>query len=441
MSAADPDNCSFCGEPASSSRHLVQGRDGAWICEGCVKFSSAMIQDAGGTDAVGVIPGDIERQKSLMLRTSASSRTDDTGTGEGTFGMRRAEVPKAAGGVVPGGAAADDRTEVKAKSPTPPPASAPGATTAAPPRQRTSARMEMPPIDTGTASAGFMVNVDGTIVSGERAAVSLFDRSFLYGDSVYETIRAYGGVAFALGEHLSRLYNSMRRLRITPNVERDTIEARIEGTLAAAKVRDAYIRVIVTRGSGSEFGLASSLDNPGPVYVMVRAYKAPPREWYEQGISAMIPVVRRVGRDALDPAIKSGNYLNSILAMIEAKEAGADDAILLNAAGMVTEATTSSLFAVIDGSVVTPPLSAGILDGITRRHLLAALREAGKPATELNLTEADLKRADELFITSTLKEVVPIRSLDGAPLNGATPGPVTQACAALLAKRIRKLTA
>ena len=435
--------CSFCGEPASSSRHLVEGRDGALICEGCLRFSSAMIQDAGGGSAVGVIPGDIERQKSLMLRTSASNRTETSQRSE-TIEVKKADVAK--GGVVPGVATDDDRTEVKANrgTPTPPPAppiqAAPALATV-PPRQRTSAKMEMPPLDTGTASAGFMVNVDGAIVPGERAAVSLFDRSFLYGDSVYETIRAYGGVPFALGEHLARLYNSMRRLRITPNVERDTIEARIEGTLAAAKVRDAYIRVIVSRGNGEEFGLASSLDNPGPVFVLVKAYKAPPREWYEQGISTMIPVVRRVGKEALDPAIKSGNYLNSILAMLEAKEAGADDAILLNAAGMVTEATTSSLFAVIDGSVVTPPLSAGILDGITRRHLLAALREAGKPATELNLTEADLKRADELFITSTLKEVVPIRTLDGAPTMGKSPGPVTQACATLLSKRIRKLTA
>lgn len=431
--SAKPEHCSFCGEPASSSRHLVEGRDGALICEGCLRFSSAMIEDAGGSNAVGVIPGDIERQKSLMLRTSASSRTE-TGL-------------VAKGGVVPGVATDDDRTEVKANrgTPTPPPAPVPvqvaPAIAAVPSRQRTSAKIEMPPLDTGTASAGFMVNVDGAIVPGERAAVSLFDRSFLYGDSVYETIRAYAGVPFALAEHLARLYNSMRRLRITPNVERDTIEARIEGTLAAANVRDAYIRVIVSRGSGQEFGLASSLDNPGPVFVLVKAYKAPPREWYEQGISTMIPVVRRVGKEALDPAIKSGNYLNSILAMIEAKEAGADDAILLNTAGMVTEATTSSLFAVIDGSVVTPPLSAGILDGITRRHLLTALREAGKPATELNLTEADLKRADELFITSTLKEVVPIRALDGAPLQVKAPGPVTQACAALLSKRIRKLTA
>lgn len=426
--SAETEHCSFCGEPVSSSRHLVEGRDGAWICEGCVKFSSAMIADAGGTNAVGVIPGDIERQKSLMLRTSASSRTT---TGE-TFEARRVDK-----GVVPGGGASDDRTEVKANrgTPTPPPVGA------VPPRPRTSAKMEMPPIDTGTASAGFMVNVDGTIVSGERAAVSLFDRSFLYGDSVYETLRAYGGVPFALGEHLARLYHSMRRLRLTPNVERDTIEARIEGTLAAAKVRDAYIRVIVTRGTGTDFGLASSLDNPGPVYVLVKAYKPPPAEWYENGISVMIPVVRRLGRDALDPSIKSGNYLNSILAMLEAKEAGADDAILLNSSGMVTEATTSSLFAVVDGTVVTPPLSAGILDGITRRHLLAALRETGQPAAELNLTAADLERASELFVTSTLKEVVPVRTLDGAPVKGPTPGPVTLACAALLSKRIRKLTA
>lgn len=435
--SAQPDKCSFCGEPASKARHLVEGRDGAWICESCVAFSSAMIEDAGG-GPVGVIPGDVERQKSLLLRTSASVESE-TRTGPGdTFEVRRA--PKA--GVVPGGGA-EDRTEVKAKpgTPAPAPAPAPASPAATQVRPRTSARIEMPPIDSGAASAGFMVNLDGSIYPGERAVVPLFDRGFLYGDSVYETLRAYGGVPFALGEHLARLYHSMRRLRITPNVERDTIEARIEGTLAAANVRDAYIRIIVTRGPGAEFGLASSLDSPGPVYVLVKAYKPPPREWYEQGIAAIIPETRRVSRAALDPAIKSGNYLNSILAMLEAKEAGADDAILLNEHGMVTEATTSSLFAVIDGVVVTPPLSAGILDGITRRHLLAALRDAGQPPAELNLTEADLKRATELFVTSTLKEVVAIRTLDGAPTGVPAPGPVTQACAALLSKRIRKLVA
>lgn len=430
--SAQPEKCSFCGEPATQARHLVEGRDGAWICDGCVAFSSAMIADAGG-GPIGVIPGDVERQKSLLLRTSASAF--ETRTDPEPYPVKKA---LADGGVVPGRGASEDRTEVKAKPGTPAPGPEPAATQV---RPRTAAKIEMPPIESGAASAGFMVNLDGSIYRGDRAVVPLFDRGFLYGDSVYETVRAYAGVPFALGEHLSRLYNSMRRLRITPNVERDTIEARVEGTLAAAHVRDAYIRIIVTRGPGTEFGLASSLENPGPVYVLVKAYKPPPREWYEQGISTIIPVTRRVSRESLDPAIKSGNYMNSILALLEAKEAGADDAILLNAQGMVTEATSSSLFAVIDGMVVTPPLSAGILDGITRRHLLAALREAGQPPAELNLTEADLKRATELFVTSTLKEVVPIRTIDGAPTKAPAPGPVTQACSALLSKRIRKLVA
>ena len=417
----DVRRCSFCGEAATKARHLVSGVDEAWICDGCVAFSSAMIQ--GVETGAGVIPGDIDRQRSLLLRTVAhppggaapgSGADDDEGTTR--------EMPRA--GVVPGEQLRDDATQVKARHQE---------------RPRTGGRIEMPPpLDSG-AGVGFMANVDGAIVPGERALVPLFDRSFLYGDSVYETIRAYGGRCFALDEHLDRLYASMRRLRLTPNVEREAIEARIEGTLAAAKVRDAYIRVVVTRGTGTEFGLASSLENPGPVYVMVRAFKPPPREWAERGMAVIIPVVKRVPREALDPAIKSGNYLNSILAMLEVKEAGADDAILLNPQGLVTEATTSSVFAVVDGVVVTPPLSAGILDGITRRHLIEALRDARQPVAELNLTDADLKRASELFLTSTLKEVLPIRTLDGAPTPVAAPGPITRRCADLLAARIRKL--
>lgn len=429
MSAAR--SCSFCGQSASAARHLVSGVEESWICDACVRFSSAMIQQAEKGGAPGVIPGDIDidRQKSLLLRTNAQ--------------------PTKPLGVVPG-VVKEDRTQLNvARHPAADPGVTDDATPSQPipvpvpvpvPRPRTGGRIEMPPIDSGSAGAGFLVNCDGTILPGERAVVPLFDRSFLYGDSVYETIRAYGGVPFALDEHLDRLYESMRRLRMTPNVEREAIEARIEGTLAAASVRDAYIRVIVTRGTG-EFGLASSLENQGPVYVLVKAYKPPPREWYDRGMSVIIPVVRRTPREALDPAIKSGNYLNSILAMLEAREAHADDAILLNPQGFVTEATTSSLFAVLDGIVVTPPLSAGILDGITRRHLIEALRDARVPVAELHLTETDLKRASELFLTSTLKEVVPVRTLDGAPTPVAAPGPITRKCADLLSARIRKLLA
>lgn len=427
---SESSRCSFCGEPVAVARHVVSGVDESWICDACIRFSSAMLQQAEGAAPLGVIPGDIDRQKSLLLRTNAAT----------------APGPTKPAGVVPG-IAREDATQLNAARPaTPPPVARRAPDDATPsqpqpvPRPRTAGRIEMPPIDSGSAGAGFLVNLDGTILPGERAVVPLFDRSFLYGDSVYETIRAYGGVPFALDDHLDRLYESLRRLRITPGIERDTIEARIEGTLSAANVRDAYIRVIVTRGTG-EFGLANALENQGPVYVLVKAYKPPPREWYERGMSVIIPVVRRIPRVSLDPAIKSGNYLNSILAMLEAKEAHADDAVLLGPQGFVTEATTSTVFAVIDGVVVTPPLSAGILDGITRRHLIEALRDARMPVAELNLTEADLKRATEIFLTSTLKEVVPVRSLDGAPTPVSAPGPLTRKCADLLSQRIKKLLA
>jgi branched-chain amino acid aminotransferase len=278
------------------------------------------------------------------------------------------------------------------------------------------------------------VNLDGKIVPPEEAKVSIFDRSFLFGDSVYETLRTYGGRPFALPRHLDRLEASAGRLRVGLP-PRGEIERRVMETLGAAANDESYVRVVVSRGE-TGFGLGAGIDAPGRVYVIVRPYEPPPPEALAKGIAVVVARTRRNPPSALDPAIKTGNYLNSILAMIEAKDAGADDAVLLNLDGFVTEATTSTLFAVLGGVLVTAPLSAGILEGVTRHYALIAAKDAGLTVAVRDFTAAELRAAEEAFLASTLKEVLPIRTIDGQPTKRPAPGPVTARMREALSKTI-----
>lgn len=274
---------------------------------------------------------------------------------------------------------------------------------------------------------------DGRFVPPAEAKVSIFDRSFLFGDSVYETLRTYGGKPFALTRHLDRMERSMERLAMRNAIPRTEVERRIAEAHAKSGNAESYLRVVVSRGVGS-FGLGPGIDNPGETWIIARPYEPPPEKPY----TIVIAKVVRNPREGLDPAIKSGNYLNSIQAMIEARRAGADDAVMLNAAGNATEATTATIWMVSGGTIVTPPVSAGILEGITRHYLLDAAREAGLPCEERDFGPDALRRADEVFITSTLKEVLPVAAVDGIP---KPLGPVTTRARALLSARIRRALA
>ena len=267
---------------------------------------------------------------------------------------------------------------------------------------------------------------DGRFVPPAEAKVSIFDRGFLFGDSVYETLRTYGGKPFALTRHLDRMERSMARIALKPAIPRDEIERRIRETHARSGNAESYLRVVVSRGVGA-FGLGPGIDNPGETWIIGRAYEPPPDRPY----SIVIAKVQRNARDGLDPAIKSGNYLNSIQAMIEARAAGADDAVMLNAAGNVTEATTSTIWMVANGVAITPPLSAGILEGVTRHYAL----DCGGPVAERDFGPGDLRGAEEVFITSTLKEVLPVSRVDGIekPI-----GPVTRRMRELVSARIQR---
>ncbi|MBI5478685.1 MAG: aminotransferase class IV [Deltaproteobacteria bacterium] len=272
------------------------------------------------------------------------------------------------------------------------------------------------------------VFLDGEVVPAGKARVSVFDRGFLYGDSVYEVLRTFGGAPFALGEHLDRLDHSGAGLRL-PLPPRVAIEAAVRVTLAAAGNAESYVRVMVTRGSGP-IGLDPALGDRPVLIVIVRELELPDARLYRDGAEVALVSVWRNHPRALDPAIKSGNYLNNILALAEARGRGAYEALLRDAEGFITEGSSSSLFVVTAGTLQTPPLGAGILDGITRRHVIRLARSRGLVAEERPLRPADLTGADEAFICSSLRSVLPVTRVDGVPLGAGRPGPVTLALAA-----------
>lgn len=270
---------------------------------------------------------------------------------------------------------------------------------------------------------GVFASVNGNVVPAEQARVSVLDNGFTFGDAVYETLRTYAGRPFHLDRHLERLRASAARLGFSPAFGDDVFAKRLDELLARAGNEESYIRVILTRGEGD---ISYRFDRvKGPTLVMVvKPFEPPPERDYVEGIPVVIASVRRNHPRALDPAIKSNNLLNNILAVREGQARGAVETILLNDAGEVAEGASSNLFVVKGGQALTPPLAAGILPGITRRLVLYLCREVGVPAREETLRVPDLLAADEMFITSTTKEAAPVRTIDGKPVGSGKPGPV-----------------
>ncbi|MDD5306086.1 MAG: aminotransferase class IV [Deltaproteobacteria bacterium] len=273
---------------------------------------------------------------------------------------------------------------------------------------------------------GFAANIDGRIVTDRNAAcIPVLDRGFLYGDSIYEVLRTYSGGLFAVGEHLDRLWRSARAVGLVLPFGREGLREEIDRTVSAAGNAETYVRIVVTRGAG-EIGLDPAFADAPRMVIIAKELTLPVAWTSGNGIAVRVVEVRRNLKNALDPGVKTGNYLNNVLAMAEARAAGDDDAIMLDYRGRVTEATTSNVFTVSKGRLLTPPLSVGILEGVTRGLIMRVARERGLEVEEVDLLPEDLYRADEVFLTGTLKEVVSVVRVNGLPVGGGDPGPVTR---------------
>jgi branched-chain amino acid aminotransferase len=281
------------------------------------------------------------------------------------------------------------------------------------------------------------VFIDGGVRPPEEAKVSVFDRGFLYGDSVYETIGTAYGRLFAARDHLDRLERSAERigLAVPPRAE---IERAIAETIEAAANPESRVRVILTRGVGKlDLDPASCSDTR--LVVIVFPLGPPTPEMFEKGVAVAIVSVARNSPRAIDPAVKSGNYLNNVLALGEARRRSkAYEAILCAGDGSVAEGSTSNVFAVVGGEVRTPPPEVGILDGITRAKVMGLCRDAGIPLAERRLSPDELRGADEAFITSATRGVLPVTTIDERPVAGGAPGPVTRRLMALYDALARK---
>lgn len=270
------------------------------------------------------------------------------------------------------------------------------------------------------------VYLNDKLVPESDARVSVLDRGFLYGDSVFETLRAYGGVPFMFSEHLRRLVRSADALGIHIPISIDELRSAVKSTLEANSLKSAYIRVMVSRGVGPP-GFDPTADTTPTLVVLARELSPYPDEMYADGVKLIVSPVRKNHPQALDPSIKSGNFLNNILAKADASRAGAYDSVMLNLQGFVAECTSSNIFFARDGILHTPSARVGILDGITRGTIIVLAQERDIQVNEGEYTLEGLMEAEEVFITNTTMEVMPVRAVDDRIFR---PGP--------LAKRLRE---
>jgi branched-chain amino acid aminotransferase len=270
------------------------------------------------------------------------------------------------------------------------------------------------------------VNVNGRI-SGERdATISIFDHGFLYGEGVYETLRTYNGRPFLYERHMQRLRRSAQMIVLDVPFTDERLADQIRETTVAAKLPgEAYIRVLVTRGIGDLTYDPKATPNPS-VVIIIKPNVDPPREAYEKGVKVCLSPILRNHPGSVNPMIKSNNLLNNALAMQEALRRGGTEAIMRNYRGELTECTQSNFFIVKNGVTLTAPLDAGLLPGITREFVFEIGHAVGVPVRDHVLHDEDLFAADECFLTSTTKEIVPIVQVDDRAIGTGTPGPITK---------------
>lgn len=268
------------------------------------------------------------------------------------------------------------------------------------------------------------IYVDGKLVPKEEARISVFDHGFLYGDGVFEGIRVYSGNIFRLKQHIARLYESAKSIALDISMEPDELTRAVIATVAANGVGDAYIRLIVSRGVG-DLGIDPANCSRPTIVIIVDSIALYPKEFYERGISLITASVRRIPMECLDPRIKSLNYLNNILAKLEAKKAGVPEAVMLNHNGRVAECTADNIFITRNGTLKTPDLLQGALGGITRQAVLDLAQQEGFKTVETVLGLHDLYNADECFLTGTGAEIVPVVAIDGRKIGTGKPGKIT----------------
>jgi branched-chain amino acid aminotransferase len=268
------------------------------------------------------------------------------------------------------------------------------------------------------------IYLDGKFVDAADAKISVFDHGLLYGDGIFEGIRLYQGNIFRLEEHLERLWYSAKAILLNIPISRPEMAAAVCEACRQNGLRDGYIRLVVTRGVG-DLGLSPWLCPKPSIVIIADKIALYPPEYYSSGLSIVTVPTRRMSAAALPPMVKSLNYLNNILAKIEARNAGALEAIMLNEAGFVAECTGDNVFIVHKGRLLTPAAQQGALKGITRDTIFSIAQHLGIPLEEHELTRYDLWNADECFLTGTAAEVIPVVKLDGREIGDGKPGPVT----------------
>src|SRR5213592_3883283 len=268
------------------------------------------------------------------------------------------------------------------------------------------------------------IYVDGKYYDQKNAKISVFDHGLLYGDGIFEGIRAYNGRVFKLTEHIDRLFYSAQAILLKIPMSHGEIVRAVVETCRRNKIRDGYVRLLVTRGAGT-LGLNPNRCKNPSVIIIADTIQLYPMEFYEKGMEIVTVATTRNLHSALNPAIKSLNYLNNVLAKIEANNAGCEEAIMMNAEGFVAECTGDNIFSGQAGQLSTPPLSAGALYGITRGVVIDLARAAGVKVAEPNLTRYDLFNADECFLTGTGAELIPVVKIDGRVIGEGKPGPLT----------------
>jgi branched-chain amino acid aminotransferase len=279
------------------------------------------------------------------------------------------------------------------------------------------------------------IHISGKLYDKEDAKISVYDHGLLYGDGVFEGMRSYSGKVFRLAAHLDRLWDSARAIWLEIPISKEEMARAVNETLAVNGIKDGYIRLIVTRGAGA-LGLDPNKCSHPQVIVIADHIQLYPKEMYDQGLSIITASTIRNHSAALSPRIKSLNYLNNIMAKIEGLQAGCVEALMLNAKGEVAECTGDNIFIVRNGTLLTPPIDAGILEGITRDAVIDIAAEMKIPVQQIPLVRHDIFIADECFLTGSAAEIIPVVKLDSRKIGDGKPGPLTRK----LTERFHQLT-